>query len=165
MPERFLLHNQSSGLGFDSDFSHPWVPVFFHVSRLSQAPLTASSSATRSGDWETLSTHSSLTYCSPESHVHGRGLDKVVLCVSDFLMAVERVTGRSNLVEKEFIWFMIPRIWVHHIREGANSTLREWELQSAGSTSPVKNHEIHLLTSSTSPVNNHRIHLSMCQEQ
>lgn len=37
-------------LGSDSDFSHPWVPVFVHVSRLSQAPLTASSSASRSGD-------------------------------------------------------------------------------------------------------------------
>lgn len=97
--------------------------------------------------------------------MHGRGLDKVVLCISDFLMAVERVTGRSNLVEKEFIWFMIPRIRVHHIREGANSTLREWKPQSAGSISPVKNHRIHLLTSSTSPVKNHRIHLSMCQEQ
>lgn len=47
-------------------------------------------------------------------------MDKVVLCISVFLMAVERVTDRSNLAEKVYL---IQRIPVHHIREGAYSTL------------------------------------------
>lgn len=47
-----------------------------------QALLTVCSSATRSGDWQTLSIHSSSTYCSAERPVHELGLDKVVFYLS-----------------------------------------------------------------------------------
>lgn len=79
------------------------VLCFSVCSWLSQAPLTASSSATRSGDWQTLHTPSSSTYCSAERPVYGLGLDKVVLCISDFPHGRGEVSDRSNLVEKVYL--------------------------------------------------------------